>query len=77
VNFSFTVEEYIKKYSVFKPATIKEDETLSKVLSYFAKGYQGIKVNRLWVTDDSNKVIGVVSQTDVMKFFRDYKNSNL
>jgi len=71
INFSLTVEEYIKKYSTFQTFSIKQNELFSNVIKYFAEGVNGLKYHRFWVVDDQENPISTVTMTDVMRYIRD------
>jgi predicted transcriptional regulator len=47
------------------PITIKEDDTLQKAVEMMDRS----RVKRLIVTDEENRVHGVVSRGDVIKLF--------
>jgi len=52
--------------------TCKKDSTLESVLSKLANN----RVHRLWMVDDQNGPIGVVTLTDIMKLFSNREESN-
>jgi len=52
--------------------TCKKDSTLESVLSKLANN----RVHRLWMVDDQNCPIGVVTLTDIMRLFSNREESN-
>jgi len=71
MNFSLSVEDYIKKYSTFSTFTIKPTELFSNVVKYFSEGVNDKKYHRFWVVDDEGKPISTVTMTDIMRYISD------
>jgi len=71
MNFSLTVEDYIKKYSIFQTFSIKQNDLFSNVIKYFAEGVNGLRYHRFWVVDDEENPISTVTMTDIMRYIRD------
>jgi len=71
MNFSLTVEKYIEKYSSLQNFTIKQNESFSNLIKFFAEGINDIKYHRFWVVNDEGKPISCVTMTDIMRYIRD------
>jgi CBS domain-containing protein len=66
------VMEFVKQVKRHRGLiTCKKDSTLESVLSKLANN----KVHRLWMVDDQNCPIGVVTLTDIMKLFSNREES--
>jgi len=71
MSFSWTVGDYIKKYSSFQSKTIKSNELFSNLIKNFAEGVEGHRYHRFWIVDDEGKPTSTVTMTDVMRMIRD------
>eukprot|EP01080_Neovahlkampfia_damariscottae_P003318 gene3318-5758_t len=69
-SFFQTIGFYLEKQSeqALKPVTCKADDSLVSVMEKLSSG-----PHRVWVVDEKNRPVSVVSMTDIFKLLRDHQ----